>query len=479
MFDHETYLSPFTWRYGSREMQEIWSEAHRRRLWRRVWVALAEAQETLGFVSREQAEDLKAHQEEIDIRRALEIEAEIHHDVMAEIKTYAEQCPVGGSVIHFGATSADITDNADVLRIREAIDLTLYRIHLIIEELAEMAERWADVPCVAFTHLQRAEITTVGYRISQHLQDLWEDCQALIELRSRLRGKGFKGAVGTYASYAQALGSVEAALEMERIALEKLGLEAFPTSTQVYPRRQDWEVITTLSGLAGSLYRLAFNIRLLQSPLASEWSEPFHEKQVGSSAMPFKRNPVRMEKVNSLARLVHGFEEIAWENAAHSLLERTLDDSANRREFLPTAFLAIDEILVTMAKVLGSLRIDEETIKRNVAAHAPFAATEAVLMEAVKNGGDRQELHEALRELSMKAWESTLSGKENPLPRMISEDQRFTSLIPQKELQKLFDASNYVGAAPIIAREIARQARNSTECPKGSRNYEEQHPESR
>ncbi len=460
-FDHGTYLSPFTWRYGSREMREIWSEIHRRKLWRRVWVALAEAQQSLGLFSQEKVEDLRAHMEEVDLERALEIEAEVGHDVMAEIRTFAEQCPVGGGIIHLGATSADITDNADVLRMGEALELVTREAKALLDCLAEKTIEWADTPCVAFTHLQRAEITTVGYRLAVHLQNLWEDFQALREARQRLRGKGFKGAVGTGASYSLLLGSVEAAMEMERMALDALGLEAYPVTTQVYPRRQDWEVLSALSGLAGSLYRLAFDMRLLQSPLAGEWSEPFRERQVGSSAMPFKRNPVRMENVDSLARLIPRFAQVAWDNAAHSLLERTLDDSANRREILPTAFLAVDEMLRTVTEVISDLRIDEDAVERNLRLHAPFAATEAVLMEAVKAGGDRQVLHEALREMSLRAWDVVRDGGENPLPEFVAQDDRFASLLAQETLRSLFDVSSYVGFAPERARALAEAVRRN------------------
>ncbi len=454
-FDHSTYLSPFTWRYGSGEMREIWSEAHRRKLWRRVWVALADAQQSLGLFDKKKADDLRAHMEDIDLERALEIEAETGHDVMAEIRTFAEQCSVGGGIIHLGATSADITDNADVIRMGEALDLVIRRTANLLSDLAEKAMRWADTPCVAFTHLQRAEITTVGYRLAVHLQNLWEDFQALREVRHRLRGKGFKGAVGTYASYVSLLGSAEAALEMERLALESLGLKAYPVATQVYPRRQDWEVVSALAGLAGSLYRLAFDVRLLQSPLAGEWSEPFSARQVGSSAMPFKRNPVRMEKVDSLARLIPRLAQVAWDNAAHSLLERTLDDSANRREMLPTASLATDEMLITVARAISDLQIDERAVERNLRAHAPFAAIEAVLMEAVKAGGDRQVLHEELRKLSLQAWESVQEGTGNPLPDMLAHDPQFVSLLGRERLNSLFDVSSYVGAAPARARALA------------------------
>lgn len=431
-----------------------------------MWVALAESQHRMGLFSREKVEDLRSHMDDIDLPRALEIEAEIGHDVMAEIKVYAEQCPAGGGIIHLGATSADITDNADVLRIGEALDLAIQRTKGLLESLAMQAGRWSETPCVAFTHLQRAEITTIGYRMAVHLQEVWEDFQALKEVRHRLRGKGFKGAVGTCASYVHVLGSVDKAREMEKMALDILGLEAYPATTQVYPRRQDWEVLTVLAGLAGSLYRLAFSVRLLQSPLAGEWSEPFLERQVGSSAMPFKRNPVRMEKVASLARMLPHLAQVAWDNAAHSLLERTLDDSANRREMLPTAFLAVDEMLRTTAGVISEIRIDQEAVQRNLALHAPFAATEAILMEAVKAGGDRQTLHEALRELSLRAWEAVQAGMENPLPALLLEDPRF-SMLDREKFRSLFDMSSYVGAAPQLAREMSRAVMEDLERCEG------------
>ena len=457
MYTHDTYLSPFTWRYGSGEMREIWSEVHRRRLWRRVWVALARAQMRAGLVTPEQVADLEAHQEDVDLERAQAVEAEIGHDVMAEIRVFAEQCPVGGRILHLGATSADITDNADVLRLREGLTLLLSRVDTLLRVLAEQVDRWADVPCMGFTHLQPAEPTTVGYRLAITLQDLAEDYRTLRELHDRLRAKGFRGAVGTRASYAQLLeGTGVTPAQLEAWALAELGLKAFPISTQVYPRKQDWRVVSALAGLAQTLYRFAFDVRVLQSPAVGEWSEPFGRRQVGSSAMPFKRNPVHAENVDSLARFLARLPLIMWDNAAHSLLERTLDDSANRRVVLAEAFLAADEIVRRSTRIVKGLVIHETAIRRNLERYGTFAAVERVLMEAVKAGGDRQALHERLREHSMAAWRAVEGGEKNPLPRLLVEDPALTRWLSADQIRRLLDASTYVGDAPERARALAR-----------------------
>jgi adenylosuccinate lyase len=338
-FSHTTYISPFTWRYGSDAMHQIWSEVHKRRLLRKVWVALAVAQQQAGLVTAEQVDDLRRHQDDIDIARSAEIEAVIHHDLMAEVKTFAEQCKVGGGIIHLGATSMDISDNVDVLRIRESLDLIITQLQKLLDVLARQIDSYADLVCMAFTHLQPAEPTTVGYRLAQYAQDLLLDLHEIKHVRDNLRGKGIKGAVGTGASYATLLeDSTLTPTELESLVMEHLDLPSFPAATQTYPRKQDWLVLNALAGVAGSLYKFAFDLRIMQSPPVGEWSEPFGEKQVGSSAMPFKRNPVRSENINSLARFVASLPRVAWDNAAHSLLERTLDDSGNRREILPSAF---------------------------------------------------------------------------------------------------------------------------------------------
>lgn len=465
-FSHDTYLNPFTWRYGSEEMRRIWSEHYKRLLWRRIWVALAEAQQEAGLVTAEQVADLKAHQEDVDLERAHAIEAEIHHDLMAEVRVFAEQCPVGGGIIHLGATSMDVEDNADALRLREALDLILDRLRDLLLLLADRIEQEADRVCMGFTHLQPAEPTTVGYRLAQYAQDLLADWEHLRRVRAEVRGKGFKGAVGTSASYAELLrGTGMTPRDLEARVMDRLGLEAFPVTTQTYPRRQDWMVVSALAGLAIPLYRLAFDLRLLQSPPLGEWREPFGRFQVGSSAMPFKRNPINAENVDSLARFLAALPRVMWDNAAHSLLERTLDDSGNRRVVLPEAFLAADELLRRVRRIVAGLQLDEAAIRRNVEVYGSFAATERVLMEAVRAGGDRQVLHEVIREHSMKAWEAVQAGQPNPLREMLAGDGRITRYVPPDRVRELMVVDSYVGDAPERARELASRVR--TACAQG------------
>ncbi len=459
-FDHSTYLSPFTWRYGSTEMRRIWSQEHRRRLWRRVWVALARAQMRAGLVTPEQVADLEAHMEDIDLDAAEAVEREIGHDVMAEIRVYASQCPVGGGILHLGATSTDITDNADVLQMREALDLILARLRELIRILADQVERWADEPCMGFTHLQPAEPTTVGYRLAVTLQDLVEDYRSLSEVRARLRGKGFRGAVGTRASYMQLLSDTSIPpAQLEQWALADLDLEAYPITTQVYPRKQDWQVITALAGLGQTLYRFAFDLRILQSPAIGEWSEPFGAKQVGSSAMPFKRNPVNAENMDSLARFLAQLPGVMWHNAAHSLLERTLDDSANRRVVLAEAFLCADELLARGVRVVMKLHINTHQTHHTLNQHSPFAATERILMAAVRAGANRQEMHEILREHSIAAWEAVRRGEANPLLECLRTDPRVTRWLTPEQIEHLMDVRGHLGDAPERARAMARAAR--------------------
>jgi adenylosuccinate lyase len=460
-FTHDTYLSPFTWRYGSREMRQVWSEVHRRRLWRRIWVALAEAEQAAGLVTAEQVADLHSHADEINLARALEIEAEIHHDLMAEVRAYAEQCPVGGAIIHLGATSMDIEDNAEVLRQREALDLLLEKLRKLLLAFAGQIEAWADAPAMAFTHLQPAEPTTTGYRLAQYAQDLWADWQELTRVRAELRGKGFKGAVGTSASYAQLLNG-SAMLNpqaFEARIMSSLGLDAFPVTTQTYPRKQDTRVLSALAGLGGSLYKFAFDLRILQSPPIGEWAEPFGSRQVGSSAMPFKRNPIHSENMDSLARHLAALPRVAWDNASHSLLERTLDDSANRRTILPEAFLAADELVMRGTRLVTGLRVDRDAGARLLAEYGPFAATERLLMELVKAGGDRQELHETIREHAMTAWAAIRRGEPNPLVDLLCDDSRIKQYATRNNARIWLAASGYVGDAPERARAFAAMLR--------------------
>ncbi|MBN1319107.1 MAG: adenylosuccinate lyase [Anaerolineales bacterium] len=459
-YTHKTYLSPLTWRYGSPEMRELWSEEKRRLIWRRIWVALAEAQEKAGLVSAVEVADLRAHADQIDLERADAIESQIHHDVMAEVRTFAEQCPVGGRIIHLGATSMDVVDNADAVRIRQSLDLILERLTTLLTTLAEQIERWANTPVIAWTHLQPAEPTTLGYRLAQYGQDLKIDAAELRRVRNGIRGKGFKGAVGTSASYAHLLeGTGMTPTEMENRVMASLGLESFYITTQTYPRKQDWLVMNALAGLASSLYKFAFDLRLLQSPPVGELAEPFGKKQVGSSAMPFKRNPINAENMNSMARLVAALPRVAWDNAAHSLLERTLDDSANSRIIFPEAFLATDELLRRAQRIIGDLRVNESSLARNLAKYGVFAATEQLLMALGRAGADRQEMHELIRLHSLEAWQAVESGQSNPLQDRLANDDTILKYLPRERVLECMDGASYVGDAPQRARALAAELR--------------------
>jgi adenylosuccinate lyase len=453
--DHLSFQSPFSWRYSSAEMRFIWSENNKRQLWRRIWVALAEAQARFGLTTPEQVADLKAHVDQIDLERALQIEAEIKHDLMAELKAYAEQCPIGGGIIHLGATSMDVEDNADALRVRESLDLILASLKQVLRVLAVQVEKYADLPAIAFTHLQPAEPTTVGYRLAQTAQDLLSDYAELRRVRGEIKGKGFKGAVGTAASYIELLGSSVAYDDFETHIMEALDLEAYEAATQTYPRKQDWLVLNALAGLGMTLYKFAFDLRILQSPPIGEWSEPFGAKQVGSSAMPFKRNPINAEKIDSLARYLAQLPRVAWDDAAHSLLERTLDDSANRRVILPEAFLCTDELLITAQKLIKGLVVNEAAIARNFAIYGPFAATERLLMAAVKAGANRQEMHEVIREHALQAWAEIGAGRSNPLLETLCADPRVTQHVEADAARAWLDARGYVGNAAQKARLLA------------------------
>ena len=461
-YSHETYISPFTWRYGSAEMRALWSEAGKRRLWRRVWVALADAQAEVGLVTPAQVEDLRAHQDDVDWERAQEIEAELRHDLMAEVRAYAEQCPVGGPIIHLGATSMDVEDNADALRLRQALGLVRERLAAVLSALAERIEAEADTPIMAYTHLQPAEPTTLGYRLSLYAQDLLEDYCAVDGALAAVRGKGFKGAVGTSASYRHLLeGRGMSPRELEERVMARLDLPAYPVTSQTYPRKLDYQVLSVLAAIAQSAHKFALDLRLLQSPLFGEMAEPFGRRQVGSSAMPFKRNPVASETICSLARAVAGLPRVAWDNAALSALERTLDDSANRRSALPEAFLAVDEILSRMNGIVRGLRLGRAAMARNLAVYGPFAATEPLLMALVVAGADRQEMHERIRQSAMAAWEAVQRGEDNPLADLLAGDTEITRYLSPDAVRRQMAEGAGVGDAPERSRSLARTIRES------------------
>ncbi len=471
MNDYDSYLSPFSWRYGSAEMRQIWSESYKRKLWRQIWLQLAEVQARFGLVSKDQVEDLRRHLDQVDVERSLEIEAQINHDLMAELKAFAEQAPTGGAILHLGATSTDIEDNADALRIRRALSLIVDKLAALLQEFAAQIETWANTPILAFTHLQPAEPSTLGYRFAGYAQDLLDNYRILRQLSVDVRGKGFKGAVGTAASYVELLNAVQPLADLEpvtgpdkfeqfeQLMSAQLGLPFYPVTNQTYPRLQDYRVISALAALGASLYKFAFDLRLMQSPVMGELAESFGKRQVGSSAMPFKRNPIQSEKIDSLARLLAGQPQVAWQNAANSLLERTLDDSANRRSLLPESFLAADEILLVATRILAGLQINQDAIRRNLERYAPFAATERLLMRFAQAGADRQEMHERLREHALQAWQFVQRGERNPLVQQLSSDPVLQRYLTAEQIAAALQVEGYTGIAAERAREMAKKIR--------------------
>jgi len=454
--DFSTYNSVFSWRYGSKEMRKIFSEEHKYRIWRKIWVVLADQEYRAGIISKKEFEDIKKHEDDIDIERILAIEKETHHDVVAAIKEFAEKAKIGGGKIHLGATSMDIVDNADALKQKEALDIIKKQLQTILKQFAHLIKKYAAVPCVGYTHLQPAEPTTIGYRFAFYAQDLLLDSSMVrtIEL-NYLKGKGLKGAVGTSASYKRLLqNSTRSVEEFERQVMNGIGISSIEIANQTYPRKLDFLLVSTLSSIAQSLYKFAFDLRIMQSPQIGEWMEPFGKKQVGSSAMPFKRNPINSEKICSLARYIAQLPRIAWDNASLTILERTLDDSANRRIIIPEAFLATDEILQTAQKILGGIVINEKRIKRNLESFAPFAAIEIILLEVAKRGGDRQVFHEIFRQISLKAWEAIENGENNPLEELLVQRKELRKLMTEEEIKSLIDPTSHIGNAEKKSKEI-------------------------
>ena len=456
-FSHDTFLSPLTWRYGSQAMRSVWSEEHKRRLLRRFWVALAEGQQACGLVSAAQSRELRARQDDVDLARAAEIEKTVKHDLMAEIMAFAEQCPEGGAIIHLGATSNDALDNVDALRMRESLDLLLRRLKRLLRAIQARIEEWAHVPAMAFTHLQPAEPTTLGYRMACYGQDLLMDLETLQQRRRALRGKGVKGAVGTAASFQELLaGTGHSAAALEAQVMARLDLEAFPVATQTMTRKQELDVVGALSSLASSLHKFALDSRLLQGQMIGEWREAFGQDQVGSSAMPFKRNPVAAENICSLARQIAAQTSTAWQNHAHAMLERALDDSGNRRLLLPEAFLLTDEILERAGDLVQGLSAHTRRIRETVATYGPFAASERVLLAAAKNGGDRQTLHALIRGHCLAAWEDVQQGRPDRLAERLATDAGLTQWLPAEQVRrKMSDVGAYVGDAPARALALA------------------------
>ncbi len=449
-FGFGDFLSPFTWRYGSPEMRALFSEKGRRAAWRKVWLALAEAEGEYGLLSREEVRDIASHagSEHVDIEKAHRLEREIRHDLMAELKTFAGQARKGGGKLHLGATSMDVEDNADVMVYEEALGMVLSRLAGCLAAARAQILRHKRTVCMAWTHLQPAEPTTLGYRLANYAQDLVTDVAMIEVVRERfLKGKGVKGAVGTSASFKALMGRKGSPADLERKVMERLGVEAFDVSGQTYPRKVDFFVLSALASVGQSCHKFGLDLRVMQSPAFGELSEPIGEKQVGSSAMPFKRNPVSAERMCSLARFVAVLPTVGLMNASNSILERTLDDSASRRLALPEAFLAVDECLTIYESLMRGLRVYPAMIERNLERFGPFAGTEALMMKLAQGGGDRQVLHEMIRKNSFRAWEEVMEGKANPLAGLLMKDPAVSSKMTRGEVRSLLDPRGHVGDA--------------------------------
>lgn len=460
MDKHTGYQSPFSWRYGSEEMRELWSVEKTRLLWRKLWVALAEVQVSFGLVTSEQAGSLADQASDLDLERSFELEKTLKHDLMAELQAFAEKCPEAAGILHLGATSMDVKDNALIMQQKEALDLILLQLKQLLTKLGELIGEWADFPLLGYTHLQPAEPTTLGYRLAGYGQDLLQGYLDLLDFSRTIKGKGFTGAVGTSASFAVLVGEENLSEFQARMA-DTLDLEFYVVTNQTYPRLQDFQLLSRLAGIGAPLYRLAFDLRILQSPGFGELAEPFGKSQVGSSAMPFKQNPILSEKINSLGRYLAQLPRIAWDNMAHSLLERTLDDSANQRIYLPEAFLCLDEILAGALTILSGLQVHPEAIQGNLDEYRPFAGTEKLLMELVKAGADRGEMHEILRDHSLAAWDALRENKANPIQDLLVNDPILNKYLDQTEISAYLEDGKYLGDAPARAKALAERIRTS------------------
>jgi adenylosuccinate lyase len=455
-------------------MAELFTARHRFGLWRRLWLALAEAQRELGLpITEQQLAALRRAAPEIDLERVAELERETRHDVVAHLRHFAERAGEAGGVLHLGATSAYITDNADALIVRDALGVIAERLAAAIAALARFARAHRVLPCLAYTHFQPAQLTTVGKRACLWLQDLALDLEEIERRRAGLRCRGVKGTTGTQASFLTLFdGDGEKVRALDRLVTEKLGFAAaFPVTGQTYPRKQDSQVLAALAGVAESCHKFGTDLRLLQG--VGELSEPFDAGQVGSSAMAYKRNPVRAERMCGLARRLMTDALNGPLNAATQWLERSLDDSANRRLVLADSFLAADAIAGLAAHIAEGLRVNEAAVAARVARELPFMASETLLMEAALRGGDRQELHERLRRHSLAAHETVATGGDNPLIDLVAADPAFR--LDREEAVSRLDAAAFTGCSAeqvdefldeVIAPLLARFEPAEVEAPR-------------
>lgn len=443
----DRYVSPLSERYASKEMQYIFSPDMKFRTWRKLWIALAETEKELGLnITQEQIDELKAHADDINYDVAKERERQVRHDVMSHVYAYGVQCPKAKGIIHLGATSCYVGDNTDIIVMAEALKLVRKKLVNVIAELSKFADKYKDQPTLAFTHFQPAQPTTVGKRATLWTQEFLMDLEDLEYVLGSLKLLGSKGTTGTQASFLELFdGDQETIDKIDPMIAEKMGFEScYPVSGQTYSRKVDTRVLNILAGIAASAHKMSNDIRLLQH--LKEVEEPFEKSQIGSSAMAYKRNPMRSERIASLSRFVMVDALNPAITSATQWFERTLDDSANKRLSVPEGFLAIDGILDLCLNVVDGLVVYPKVIEKRLRSELPFMATENIMMDAVKAGGDRQELHERIRELSMKAGRTVkVEGKENNLLELIAADPAFNLTL--EELQKTMEPSRYVGRA--------------------------------
>lgn len=451
MQNTDRYQSPLSERYASKEMQYIFSPDMKFRTWRKLWIALAETEKELGLsqngvpvITDEQIDELKAHAEDINYEVAKEREKKVRHDVMSHVYAYGQQCPKAAGIIHLGATSCYVGDNTDIIVMTEALRLVKKKLINVMKVLSDFAEEYKGLPTLAFTHFQPAQPTTVGKRACLWLQEFLLDYEELEFVLSNMKLLGSKGTTGTQASFLELFNGEQVTIDkIDPMIAKKMGFEAcYPVSGQTYSRKIDTRVLNVLSGIAASAHKMSNDIRLLQH--LKEIEEPFEKNQIGSSAMAYKRNPMRSERIASLARFVMVDALNPAITSATQWFERTLDDSANKRLSIPEGFLAVDGILDLCLNVVDGLVVYPKVIEKRLMSELPFMATENIMMDAVKKGGNRQELHERIRELSMKAGRNVkVEGKENNLLELIAADPEFNMSI--EELQKTMEPSKYVG----------------------------------
>lgn len=454
MTDNTVYQNPLITRYASKIMAENFSDKKRFTLWRKLWIALAESEMELGLnITKQQIDEMKKYVEDINFEAAEKYEREVRHDVMAHVHAFGDQAKSAMPIIHLGATSCFVDCNSELIVINDALEIIKAKLVNVLDKLRIFALKYKDLPALGFTHLQPAQLTTVGKRATLWLQDLTMDYNNLVNLQSALKLRGVKGTTGTQASFIELFNGDESKVkELEKRVVKKLGFDkVYGVTGQTYPRKFDYNVLSVLSQIAQSAYKFSNDIRILQN--MKEIEEPFEKSQIGSSAMAYKRNPMRSERMGSLARFVISLPANCAVTAGTQWFERTLDDSANRRIVIAQAFLALDGILNIYMNVSENLVVYDKVIAKHISAELPFMATENIMMECVKAGGNRQELHERIRVLSIEAGRNVKElGKENNLIELIKADDLFAPV--HDKLDKILDASKFIGRAPSQVSEF-------------------------